>query len=253
MRGSLVIATAVAAVLSASVLVSLAPGASAVGCPSGTVKALVGGKQACLKVGQSCLHRYEAQYMKVGLTCRSDRLVRRTPASRWVLTDLGIKDAVGINGKGQVAGSYGGHPFVWQNGVTTDIGTLGGQSAYASAINERGQIIGQVAVSGAQHAFLWQNGVMTDLGTLGGSNSFPFAINVRGQVLGSADTATGAAHLFFWQNGVMTDLGFGSGGATLDDSGRVVGSVETAAGEAHAFLWQDGKRTDLGTLGGRSS
>ena len=240
---------AVAAVLgSAWFGASLATGAREATCSGGTVTALIGGKRVCLKVGQKCLHRHEARFARSGLTCRAGRLVRRTPALRWVLTDLGVKDAVGINGQGQVAGSYAGHPFVWKNGVTTDIGTLGGSSAYASAINDRGQIIGQAN----ERAFLWQKGRMTDLGTLGGGASFPFAVNSRGQVIGLADTATGAAHLFFWQHGLMTDLGF-VGSATLDDSGRVVGFDGRGDYEARAFLWLDGKRTDLGTLGGRAN
>src|SRR6185503_13442543 len=52
----------------------------------------------------------------------------------------------------------------------TDLGTLGGSSSQAVAINEAGQIIGQSYLAGdaEQHAFVWQGGVMTDLGTLGG-------------------------------------------------------------------------------------
>ena len=50
-----------------------------------------------------------------------------------------------------------------------ELGTLGGQSSLASAINEHRQIVGSSeTAAGETHAFLWENGHMTDLGTLGG-------------------------------------------------------------------------------------
>jgi len=35
------------------------------------------------------------------------------------------------------------HGFLWENGVMTDLGTIGGKSSVGRAINERGQIAGQ--------------------------------------------------------------------------------------------------------------
>ena len=71
MRRLLVIASAVAALLSASVLVSLAPGAPAAACPAGTVKALIGGKRVCLKAGQKCVLRFNGQYRRSGFDCKA--------------------------------------------------------------------------------------------------------------------------------------------------------------------------------------
>src|SRR5207248_9972172 len=78
--------------------------------------------------------------------------------------------------------------FIWQHGLMTDLGTLGGSSSLAVAINERAHVVGvSETSSGQSHAFLWQNAVMTDLGTLGGTNSIAVAINERGQVIGNSE------------------------------------------------------------------
>ncbi len=181
--------------------------------------------------------------------------------SNGTMGSLGIEGrAFDINNSGQVVGNFMGaaHGFFYSNGVTTDLGNLGG--GYANAINDAGQVVGyrnfDPQQPGQQHAFLWNNGSMTDLGTLGGSYSFALDINTSGQVAGSAYTTGNAAQrAFIYSNGVMTDIGtLGGTGALalgINDSGQVVGSARTGGNAAlHPYIWTNGSMIDLGTLGG---
>ena len=89
--------------------------------------------------------------------------------------------------------------FLWQDGVISDLGTLGGQSSQAIAINNLGQVIGQADTSefgffsefasyAIDRPFLWQEGVMVDLNDLvppdaGITITNVFDINDVGQIL----------------------------------------------------------------------
>jgi probable HAF family extracellular repeat protein len=182
--------------------------------------------------------------------------------SRWasgVTTALGIW-AEAINEPGQVTGTApNGHAALWDHGVITDLGTLGGSFSRPFALNDAGQVVGWSATAtGQYHAFVWADGVMTDIGTLGGTLSQAVAVNAAGQVVGASRTATaGQEHAFLWQNGVLSDLGTlggqSSGARAINDAGQVVGSSTTAAGQSHAFRWANGVMSDLGTLGGAES
>lgn len=101
------------------------------------------------------------------------------PGTGWTATDLGtlgaacFSHAFDINEAGQVVGESGGigtgTAVLWQKSSTgawqiQGLGTFGGSSSRADAINNRGQVVGQAQIpGGVYHAFLWQCGSLIDL------------------------------------------------------------------------------------------
>jgi probable HAF family extracellular repeat protein len=128
----------------------------------------------------------------------------------------------------------------------TDLGTLGGASSSASAINNRGQIVGSSDLSGSagDHAFLYSRGRMREL-LPGSTQSSATDINNRGEVVGSSEFRA-----FLYRRGQVTEIGFGGASSFaegINDRGEVVGTAELPAPSfgSHAFLYRHGGITDL--------
>jgi len=151
-------------------------------------------------------------------------------------------------------------PATGQTFAIHDLGTLpGGNDSYASAINNRGQVVGQSSIATAggpdTHIFLFEHGVMTDFITLRGGDAN--GINARGQVVGSANPATHPGRFaYLYQDGAVTNLGTLPGFTDseaygINANGQVVGLVSRGRGRhqfRNAFLYQHGVMTNLGAL-----
>ena len=158
--------------------------------------------------------------------------------------------------------------FLWQNGSSQDIGTLGGPDTVPGpGCNNQlpGVIVGQSYTSFTPNPssgiptldpFLWDNGTMIDLGNLGGTNSTAQCVNNRGEVIGVSNLpGDQIAHAFFWRNGRMQDLGTLGGDKSqaiwINDSGEIVGSADLPTPGLHdAVVWRHGQIHDLGTVPG---
>jgi probable HAF family extracellular repeat protein len=178
--------------------------------------------------------------------------------------------ATGINNRGQVVGvsqTTGGncdpfpftaceHGFLWENGVMTDLGAIAGAFSQATAINDRGQIVGSstTTASGDSHAVLWDDGRIVDLGTLPDDNfggSGATAINNRGQIVGLTSGTTTRA--WIWENGTMslvdTQGGTFSMAVDINDRGQIVGVADRGTTQP-SLLWDRGTPTILPLLPG---
>ncbi len=157
--------------------------------------------------------------------------------------------------------------FRWQKGSMTALPPFpGGFNSYATAANNRGQIVGwaengtpdPTCTPGFQvlqfRAVIWQpDGSMQELPPLAGdSTTAAEAINDLGQVVGisgACEVAVGdmsAAHAVMWQNGVPTDIGNLGGHSwntptAINNHGTVVGFALRAGQDGtrnfQAFVW----------------
>jgi len=167
--------------------------------------------------------------------------------------------------------------------VITDLGDMGGPqgSSGASAINNKGQIVGSfakeegdspywpflweqgrmrqigpgqgvaqainikgdvVGVANNYHAFLYRGGRIIDLGTLGGERSEAKAINAAGQITGWSDEKSDSTSNFLWEQGRMRKFGDAK---RINDRGDVAGSDGKGA-----FVIKNGQKRHLKSLPG---
>jgi probable HAF family extracellular repeat protein len=141
----------------------------------------------------------------------------------------------------------------------------GDPDSAATAINDRGQIVGisglcANAVGGASavHALLWENGQTINLGNLGANAwNTPISLNNSGQVVGFANNTYDNFQAFLWthESRTMQPLPFigddnSSIAYDINENGQIVG-VSNGGSESYgqrAFLYENGMMMDLNGL-----
>jgi uncharacterized membrane protein len=175
--------------------------------------------------------------------------------------------ATAINDQGQVVGisgicsvAVGGasaeHAVIWENGVPTNMGNIGGHAWNTPvAINNHGVVTGFANTSGDKFAplsptgFIWTstNGMqrIDPVPGTGDTNSIGFDINESGQVAGQSFGKAGVRAMLY-ENGASTDLNtlVINGDVNLDlvlaqginDAGEISGTAVDSTGLQVGFL-----------------
>lgn len=159
----------------------------------------------------------------------------------------GLTEQGQIVGWSNLAGDSVTHPFLWDGSSLHDLGSLGG-SAYGTAINDTGAVVGvSFTEDDVFLGFIWKGGIMTALPPLPGDcSSAAIRINSKDQILGTSYACDfSSSRGVLWENGTVTDLnsfvppesGFEIIGDELfiNDRGAIAGNGTTPTGEFRFF------------------
>src|ERR1700731_2979302 len=188
--------------------------------------------------------------------------------SKGSVQDLGIggsnepdalETAYAINDAGQIVGRHWSdknafRAFVFLDGNSTDLATLGGANGEALAINKNGQVVGDSdTAEGPAHAFVFDDSELKDLGTLPGFDNASYArgINNAGDIVGESDSPD-QKRAFLFTKGQLVELdklaenlseaGFTSLDVAygISDKGSIVGYGTTSENLTAAFVASPG-------------
>ena len=183
---------------------------------------------------------------------------------------VGMSETTVPDPNGEDLCGFGTHliclPFLWRNGVMSALPTVGGNNGQASAINNRGQVVGYAengildatCPPGITNNFvdlpvLWTKGKAQALPTIGSDpDGVAYGINNQGQAVGYSGTCTAANYGVLWDHGTVIALPpLGDPGAVayaINSHGQIVGQAVDSNGTPLAALWQDNTVTALGGL-----
>jgi len=138
------------------------------------------------------------------------------------------------------------------------LGTLGGNSSEAVAVNNSGSIVGAADVpANVLHACLWIAGEIHDLDPSNLEQSVAYAINERGQIVGRLDRGGLTTVAAMWEGTRLhwvEDLVQSKAAAFgVNEEGVVVGWLERrppplTLPRTVAVLWERGKRREFGEV-----
>jgi probable HAF family extracellular repeat protein len=157
-------------------------------------------------------------------------------------------DAVAINDSEQILGQAVGGAELCTNGVWHPISVPKGaaDTMIATAINNKGEVVGYNAFTSPSRAILYSNGTSRYLETFaGGSTPRPQSINVHGQIVGIAGGGN-----FLYDGGKMyaltpligaTDpyknlIMVLSGSVSINDAGMIASAGRDLSGAVHLYI-----------------
>ncbi|UOD31583.1 hypothetical protein INH39_07815 [Massilia violaceinigra] len=174
-------------------------------------------------------------------------------------------EATGINNRGDVVGGtyvtgQEWRGYLFADGRTTQLGSLGGQYTRVQAINEARQIVGESKTpDGISHAVLFSGATVSNLTPWALRESGASAINNAGTAVGAIPCDCLDFHAArFTRGGGVSDLGTLGGKSSnadgINNAGQIAGWAALAGPYTpRAFLYEQGRMRDLGTLGGEWS
>src|SRR5215470_6183962 len=184
---------------------------------------------------------------------------------------VGMSETADLDPNGEDICGFGTHltcvPFLWRTGHMSALPTVGGNNGQASAINNRGEVVGFAETANADPTcppapttspVLWEKGHAQPLPLVGTDpDGFAFGINDQGQAVGYSGSCIAATHAVTWKNNtviVLKDLGGTRSNAAyvINNLGQIAGRVRSADGTHYvAALWQpDGTLTNHEPLPG---
>jgi probable HAF family extracellular repeat protein len=177
---------------------------------------------------------------------------------------VGMSETADLDPNGEDVCGFGTYltcvPFLWQNGHMSALPTVGGNNGQASAINNRGEVVGFAETANTDPTcppaptispVLWEKGHAQPLPLVGTDpDGFANGINDQGQAVGYSGSCIAAKHAVMWENGtafVLQDLGGTRSNVAyvINNLGQIAGKVRSADGTHFvAALWQpDGTLT----------
>src|SRR5262245_93333 len=160
-----------------------------------------------------------------------------------------------VNDSAQVCGTWGNmdndllRPFIWQDGIMTDLNAPPGLTSRAFDINDHGKIIGVTEFGSVFHPFLWDNGDWIELPSLPEAlETVAWAINNNDLIVGHFDLpAPVGVHTkaCAWSNSALIELPLLPGcdesiAFYVNDYDMVVGGCSGTP-----LLWWDDQVIDL--------